>query len=804
MASQQKADSSTMADGSALAAAGIASKPGECVKVVIRCRPMSKQEEIDGREKIVTMDTKRACVVLRKPGASAGDSGKDFTFDNVYDENTTQEAVYDDTGYAIVEAVMDGFNGTIFAYGQTGTGKTHTMVGKEDDPYLAGLIPRSFEHIFKNINTTPSKKFLVRASYLEIYNEEIRDLLSKNPKAKLELKDHPDGGVFVKDLTNFVVKGVDEMRSVMQAGQRNRSVASTLMNNESSRSHSIFTIIIECCEVGVDGADHIRVGKMNLVDLAGSERQSKTGASGDTLKEATKINMSLSALGNVISSLVDSKSTFVPYRDSKLTRLLQDSLGGNTKTVMCANCGPVDYNYDETLSTLRYAYRAKSIKNKPKINEDPKDAMIREFQEEIARLKSKLSEQGGGGGGGGGPRMGAARQVQGQAEVIIEKEIVEVEKEVVKEVVIEKVVEGVRQEDMEAMAFEAEQKRLEIAAQADAERAQLEEQANIAAEEKQRMLQEIAERQARREQESRQHDEMLQKLKAMEEKMLVGSEVMAKAMQQEQELKKAQVEMDERRREEDRLKEELQNQEQDKFTLEEKYQSTEEQVQKMTTKLEKLWKRHKDSQSEIEELQKECQDEREDMLETIRELTKEVKLVSLTIDQFIPQDMYQKIADRAHWDESSDEWVIHKLELAGNRRNMKRGKGMDEMMGYSNEKDASSARTLLRGPGGQDEMEQQASDYFMNERPNVYFVYTDDGGMARAEVRPPASPTKNKRGDRVKSAGRPGTASRKGRTVQPNANSAESMYASFFGNPADEEENAAQQFPKARGLVRAM
>jgi len=290
----------------------------------------------------------------------------------------------------------------------------------------------------------------------------------------------------------------------------------------------------------------------------------------------------------------------------------------------------------------------------------------------------------------------------------------------------------------------------------------------------------------------------------MEEKMLVGSEVMAKAMQQEQELKKAQVEMDERRREEDRLKEELQNQEQDKFTLEEKYQSTEEQVQKMTTKLEKLWKRHKDSQSEIEELQKECQDEREDMLETIRELTKEVKLVSLTIDQFIPQDMYQKIADRAHWDESSDEWVIHKLELAGNRRNMKRGKGMDEMMGYSNEKDASSARTLLRGPGGQDEMEQQASDYFMNERPNVYFVYTDDGGMARAEVRPPASPTKNKRGDRVKSAGRPGTASRKGRTVQPNANSAESMYASFFGNPADEEENAAQQFPKARGLVRAM
>merc|ERR1719487_1995852 len=203
------------------------------------------------------------------------------------------------------------------------------------------------------------------------------------------------------------------MKQVMAAGQKNRSVASTLMNNESSRSHSIFTITIETAETGADGKEHVRVGKLNMVDLAGSERQSKTGASGDTLKEATKINMSLSALGNVISSLVDQKSTFVPYRDSKPTRLLQDSLGGNTKTVMCANVGPVDYNYDETLSTLRYAYRAKSIKNKPKINEDPKDAMIREFQEEIARLKAKLSEQGGGGGG---PRAGVARKIQGQDE----------------------------------------------------------------------------------------------------------------------------------------------------------------------------------------------------------------------------------------------------------------------------------------------------------------------------------------------------------------------------------------------------
>ena len=192
------------------------------------------------------------------------------------------------------------------------------------------------------------------------------------------------------------------MENVLLAGKKNRSVGATLMNQDSSRSHSIFTIVIESSSVGNDGEKHIKAGKLNLVDLAGSERQSKTGATGDRLKEATKINLSLSALGNVISALVDAKTSHIPYRDSKLTRLLQDSLGGNTKTVMVANLGPADYNYDETSSTLRYANRAKNIKNKPRINEDPKDAMLREFQEEIQRLKAALEKQGGKGGAGGG------------------------------------------------------------------------------------------------------------------------------------------------------------------------------------------------------------------------------------------------------------------------------------------------------------------------------------------------------------------------------------------------------------------
>ena len=169
----------------------------------------------------------------------------------------------------------------------------------------------------------------------------------------------------------------------MTIGQKNRSVRETNMNKHSSRSHSLFCITIERSEIGADGKQHIRVGKLNMVDLAGSERLSKTGATGDGLKEATKINLSLSPLCHVISALTDPQATYIPYRDSRLTRLLQDSLGGNTKTVMISNIGPADYNYDETMNTLRYASRAKNIQNKPRINEDPKDALLREYQDEV-------------------------------------------------------------------------------------------------------------------------------------------------------------------------------------------------------------------------------------------------------------------------------------------------------------------------------------------------------------------------------------------------------------------------------------
>lgn len=228
---------------------------------------------------------------------------------------------------------------------------------------------------------------------VEIYQEEIRDLLATDVAKRLELRERPEVGVYVKDLSSFVCKNIGEIERVLAKGRQNRSVGSTNMNEHSSRSHALFMITVEHSETDTVGVEHIRVGKLNLVDLAGSERQLKTKTVGQRQKEAIKINLSLSALGNVISALVDGRSTHIPYRDSKLTRLLQDSLGGNARTVMVANIGPSAYNFEESLITLRYANRAKSIKNKPHVNEDPKDALLRDFQSEIERLRVQLEER---------------------------------------------------------------------------------------------------------------------------------------------------------------------------------------------------------------------------------------------------------------------------------------------------------------------------------------------------------------------------------------------------------------------------
>jgi len=369
----------------------------ECIQVVVRCRPLNSKEKNESRESIIDIDSGVRQVSIRNP--ENPQDTKYFTFDATYDANTQQRFFYDESCFGVIEGTLEGFNSTIFAYGQTGCGKSFTMQGPDttaDD--LRGVIPNSFGHIFQFVKASKDIEFLIRCSYLELYNEEIRDLLSPNQKgnnAKCELKEDPNKGVYVKGLTDVVVESADDLSKMLDKGLTARTTASTNMNSESSRSHSIFTIVVEMSTKDeATGKEMLRSGKLNLVDLAGSERQKKTGAGGATLKEGIKINMSLSALGNVISALSEG-GRHIPYRDSKLTRLLQDSLGGNTKTMMIAAISPADYNFEETMSTLRYANRAKNIKNKPKINEDPKDAMIREFKEEIERLRQLLAQQSG-------------------------------------------------------------------------------------------------------------------------------------------------------------------------------------------------------------------------------------------------------------------------------------------------------------------------------------------------------------------------------------------------------------------------
>ena len=242
---------------------------------------------------------------------------------------------------------------------------------------LKGIMSRCFEAVYQGIEGHKDAQFLIRASYLEIYKENIRDLLSSNPKNKLILHEKPDSGVYVKDLSSFICKSSEEMQAVQDTGRKNKSMGETSMNARSSRSHSVFTLTLECSELGPDGKDHIRVGKLNMVDLAGSERQSKTNATGQRLEEAIKINLSLTCLCQVISALTDPKATYVPYRDSQLTRLLQDSLGGNTKTVMVANIGPADYNLDETINTLRWASLCKEYSKQAQNQWRPKGCNVK-------------------------------------------------------------------------------------------------------------------------------------------------------------------------------------------------------------------------------------------------------------------------------------------------------------------------------------------------------------------------------------------------------------------------------------------
>uniref|UniRef100_A0A4W4DXW7 Kinesin-like protein n=1 Tax=Electrophorus electricus TaxID=8005 RepID=A0A4W4DXW7_ELEEL len=612
------------------------SKQCEAVKVVVRCRPMSRKEEASGHESVVQVDVKVGQVALRNPKAGPGELVKTFTFDAVYDAGSKQSDVYDETVRPLVDSVLRGFNGTIFAYGQTGTGKTYTMQGQWADAERRGIMPSSFEHIFTNISRSKNQQYLVRASYLEIYQEEIRDLLAKEHGRSLELKESPETGVYVSELSSFVTKSVAEIEHVMNAGDRARSVGATNMNERSSRSHAIFTVTVECGQPGPDGRTHIRVGKLNLVDLAGSERQAKTGARGERLKEAAKINLSLSALGNVISALVDGRSSHVPYRDSKLTRLLQDSLGGNARTAMVATLGPAACSYEETLTTLRYASRAKRIRNVPRVNEDPKDALLREFQREIARLKAQLDRR-----GAPGAREKKGRKDHGQEE------------------------EGEEEEDMEKEAQEyikEQQEKLER------EKEAIMDDRTLVVEEKQRLLEEKERMMGDLRKEQEATALLTAKFKAMESKLLVGGKnIIDHTNEQQKILEQKRQEITEQTRREREMQQRMLAQDEETLELRETFSSLQQEVEAKTKKLKKLYAKLQAVKADIQDVNDEHVRTRQELEQTQNELTRELKFKYLIIENFIPPEEKNKTVTRLVFDTEEDQWRFQPLVPAENK-----------------------------------------------------------------------------------------------------------------------------------------
>uniref|UniRef100_A0AAQ6AA62 Kinesin-like protein n=1 Tax=Amphiprion ocellaris TaxID=80972 RepID=A0AAQ6AA62_AMPOC len=373
------------------------SMAGASVKVAVRVRPFNSRETGRNAKCVIQMQGNTTCK-SNAPAASAGKKHQ-TTEDSSF---ASQRQVYKDIGEEMLLHAFEGYNVCIFAYGQTGAGKSYTMMGKQE-PGQEGIIPQLCEDLFQRTgeNSDPDLTYSVEVSYMEIYCERVRDLLNPKSQGTLRVREHPILGPYVEDLSKLAVTGFPDIRDLMDAGNKARTVAATNMNETSSRSHAVFTIVFtQKRRDQMTSLDTEKVSKISLVDLAGSERADSSGAKGTRLKEGANINKSLTTLGKVISALAEMqsskkrKSDFIPYRDSVLTWLLKENLGGNSRTAMIAALSPADINYEETLSTLRYADRAKQIRCNAVINEDPNAKLIRELKDEVERLRNLLFSQG--------------------------------------------------------------------------------------------------------------------------------------------------------------------------------------------------------------------------------------------------------------------------------------------------------------------------------------------------------------------------------------------------------------------------
>nr|CDS17657.1 kinesin family A [Echinococcus granulosus] len=542
----------------------------------------------------VKVNEETATVSLKHPTRREDEPPKSFVFDYTFGFESKQLDIYNKVARPVVEQIFGGYNGTILAYGQTGTGKTFTMDGMRAAAELRGIIPNSFAHIFGHIAKADSKTtFLVHISYLEVYNEE------------------------------------------------------------------------------------------------GSERQSKTGAEGQRLYESNKINLSLATLGNVISALADGKSTHVPYRNSKLTRLLQDSLGGNSKTVMLyrfasqlclnviisivwfilkkpisfysyfrvspfcsisiiANIGPTDYNYDESISTLRYASRAKLIKNAARVNEDPKDALIRQFQKEIAELRAQLSDD-------------IACTEMGAAELQNE---------------MPKGGGGLKKKKGENKL--SQEQICEIESMINADRRKLEEQKDMEVEQRNEIKKRLGEKEEELACARRAQVEVRTRMEALERRLIVGGQnLLEKAEAQARLLERSAEEMRAQEERTQGLRKKLKEKKEERFNIEEKYNSLQEEATGKRRKLQKLTTLYMQAKAELEDLRSANTREMDDLLENIRQLNRELQLQILIINHFIPKNFQSIIERNVQWNDEVGEWQLHCIAYAGNNMNRSKENKVD-------------------------------------------------------------------------------------------------------------------------------
>lgn len=575
----------------------------EAVKVAVRLRPFSKNESKSGYKQIIRIDQPNASAYITNPqGADV-----QFTYDFAFPEFCTQEEIYESTSAPIVDGVLQGINGTIFAYGQTGTGKTYTMDGDQTSKSKErGIVPRAFEHIFDYMTANAeSHKFSVTVTYIELYNEQIRDLLAKSdPQQPLSIHEDPNKGFYIKGVTSKAVTSFDEIVAVQQEGRIHRVTRATKMNEESSRSHSILTINIETL-TQIEGGQHVRSARLNLVDLAGSERVAKTGAEGQGFKEGVSINFALMILGNCISALTTPGHPHVPYRDSALTKLLRDSLGGNARTLMIATLGPADYNFSESMSTLRYAERAKKIENKPKVNMDPKDALLMQYQEELERLQA---------------------QVNGTATVN----------------------KGPTEEEIKAMEEKLEKQRQKLS-----------EASHMAKEEREMLEKKLEERKKKLDKEKAKKSQFVDRLKELTKFLVNGSdELMAQTQKNDQNIAAIREKLKKREEYAKKMQRDIEEKKKKKKEVMEQCKTAEEKVKVVSQKFTDTVNEYKNLKTKYKEVQNQIQEDREELARQIDSLNRQLEVYSLIIDNFIPQNEVERIRSSSVYDQDSQKWKI--------------------------------------------------------------------------------------------------------------------------------------------------